>query len=382
MTAVSCRNAADRKGETWAEQLVPFTRLEFAVSDAAKGITKAVTQVAAARRDDPSAPALEHGLDVFHTAMGANGVLARSWRRAEAAWEHAEDADAKVAAAKLQGLDARGVAQTARAAWSKATASFGRVERLESAWGRAESALELFTPDGQLNDRPRAQAEIAAALEEAERLESAWGRAAAALESFDADGRLNDRVRAEAEIAGALKELTGPEWSKVRNFLTDPRSLSFLDRMHRRLESAEPRPQWREAMAWRWWLRHRRPRPSGPIAGWIQTVGRDRVLNAEEQASYDRVAAVLGDTVRASSAVECMNSVLRMQQSRHRRMTQPMLDLKRLYWNCRPFRSGPRKDACPYQTLGLNLPTYDFWELLHSDPARLTQELSTQGNVG
>ena len=342
MTAVSCRNAADRKGETWAEQLVPFTRLEFAVSDAAKGITKAVTQVAAARRDDPSAPALEHGLDVFHTAMGANGVLARSWRRAEAAWEHAEDADAKVAAAKLQGLDARGVAQTARAAWSKATASFGRVERLESAWGRAESALELFTPDGQLNDRPRAQAEIAA----------------------------------------ALVDLSGPEWSKVRNFLTDPRSLSFLDRMHRRLESAEPRPQWREAMAWRWWLRHRRPRPSGPIAGWIQTVGRDRVLNAEEQASYDRVAAVLGDTVRASSAVECMNSVLRMQQSRHRRMTQPMLDLKRLYWNCRPFRSGPRKDACPYQTLGLNLPTYDFWELLHSDPHQMTQELSTQGNTG
>jgi hypothetical protein len=29
--------------------------------------------------------------------------------------------------------------------------------------------------------------------------------------------------------------------------------------------------------------------------------------------------------------VECLNSVLRMQQARHRRMTQPMLDLKRLY---------------------------------------------------
>ena len=49
-----------------------------------------------------------------------------------------------------------------------------------------------------------------------------------------------------------------------------------------------------------------------------------------ERASYDRVAAVLEDTFRASSAVECMNSVLRMQQSRHKRMTQPMLDLKRL----------------------------------------------------
>jgi hypothetical protein len=220
-----------------------------------------------------------------------------------------------------------------------------------------------------------------AALEEAERLELAWGRAACARELFDADGRLNDRIRAAAEIAAALKDLAGPEWSKVRNFLTDPRSLAFLDRMHRRLGAAEPRPDWQEAMAWRWWLRHGRVGSSDRLTELLRGVARDRMLDAEESASYERVAAVLGDTVRASSAVECMNSVLRMQQSRHRRMTQPMLDLKRLYWNCRPFRSGPRKDVCPYRALGLEWPTYDFWELLHADPAQLTQQLSTQGNA-
>jgi hypothetical protein len=89
------------------------------------------------------------------------------------------------------------------------------------------------------------------------------------------------------------------------------------------------------------------------------------------------VSAVLSDTFRASSAVECMNSVPRMQQSRHRRMTQPMLDLKRLYWNCHRFRSGPRKKACPYQVLGLDLPTFDFWTLLRADPKELAQRLST-----
>lgn len=320
----------------------PFASLEFAVSDAAKGIAKAVAEVAAARRDHASAPALEHGLDVFHTTMEAYRVLARHWRRAEAKWDQAEAADEKVAAAKQQGLDARGVAQTARAAWSKAIALFEQAERLASAWGRARAALDPFGPDGRLNDRPRA----------------------------------------ESEIAAALVELTGPDWAKVRNFLNDPRCLAFLDRMHRRLESAEPRPEWREAVAWRWWLRHRRPRPSDPVTALIHAVGRDRALSAEERASYDRVAAVLGDTFRASSAVECMNSVLRMQQSRHRRMTQPMLDLKRLYWNTRPFRTGPRKGVCPYQTLGLELPTNDFWELLHTDPVRLAQQLSTQGNTG
>jgi hypothetical protein len=62
-------------------------------------------------------------------------------------------------------------------------------------------------------------------------------------------------------------------------------------------------------------------------------------------------------------------------------MTQRMLDLKRLYRNCRPYRSGPRKDVCPYRASGLELPTCDFWELLHADPVRLMQQLSTQGNA-
>ena len=72
-------------------------------------------------------------------------------------------------------------------------------------------------------------------------------------------------------------------------------------------------------------------------------------------------------TVRASSAVECMNSVLRMHQSRHRTLTQGMLDLKRLYWNTRVFRGGKRKGRCPYQHLGLALPRYDFWGLLQDE---------------
>jgi hypothetical protein len=341
MTAVFYHNAVDRKAETWAKQLEPFGHPEFAISDAAKGIAAAVVEMAKARHDDPLAPALEHGLDVFHTTMEAKRVLAQHWRRAEAVWEKAETADLAVVQSKRQGIDARGVSHTARVAWHAARVSFEQVERLEAAWNRVHAALDLF----------------------------------------DSDGQLNERGRAQAEIAAALGELTGPDWSKVRNFLNDPRSLAFLDRMHRRLETAEPRREWREAMVWRWRLRHRRPRPANPLMALVQAVAGDRELDGEEQASYARVAAVLRDTFRASSAVECMNSVLRMQQSRHRRMTQPMLDLKRLYWNTRPFRSGPRKDVCPYQRLGLELPTYDFWALLEADPVQLTQQLSTQAHA-
>ena len=92
------------------------------------------------------------------------------------------------------------------------------------------------------------------------------------------------------------------------------------------------------------------PKPGlSPLAAMAHAVAGQRPLNPIEREAYDRIVVILQDTVRASSAVECMNSVLRMQQSRHRQMTQPMLDLKRLYWNCHPFRSGPRTKTCPYQ---------------------------------
>ena len=248
MTAVFCRNAADRKAETWKKELDPFSRLEFAVSDAAKGIAAAVEQVAAGRHGAAEAetgPTLEHGLDVFHTAMEAHRVLARHWRHAEAAWDEAEAADVRVARARDSRASMRG-ARRARPAppGEEATAALERVEHLEGAWRRAHAALEVFRPDG----------------------------------------RLNDRATAEAEIAAALPGLPGADWAKVRNFLRDPRSLAFLDRMHRRLESAEPRRAWREAMAWRWWLRHRRPTPSDPMTALVQAVGRERPLTEAEQA--------------------------------------------------------------------------------------------------
>jgi hypothetical protein len=48
-------------------------------------------------------------------------------------------------------------------------------------------------------------------------------------------------------------------------------------------------------------------------------------------------------------------------------MTPGMLDLKRLYWNCRIFRGGKRKGLRPYEHLGLKLPSYDFWTLLQPE---------------
>jgi hypothetical protein len=91
-----------------------------------------------------------------------------------------------------------------------------------------------------------------------------------------------------------------------------------------------------------------------------------------------RVCAVLRGVWRASSLVECVNSVARMQQARHRKMPQGLLDLKRLYWNLRRFRTGRRKNQTPYGLLGLDLPELSFWEFLKLTPEDLRQRLSAQ----
>ena len=70
-------------------------------------------------------------------------------------------------------------------------------------------------------------------------------------------------------------------------------------------------------------------------------------IDPDRRESYRAVASVLSRAVRARSAVEGMNSVLRMHRSRHRALNQGPLDLKRLSWNTRVFGGGKRRGRCP-----------------------------------
>ena len=114
------------------------------------------------------------------------------------------------------------------------------------------------------------------------------------------------------------------------------------------------------------------PRPQSGFSAFaaplVQQVGAlPRRSSRTGESLTGRWRQVLARAVRASSAVECMNSVLRMHQSRHRTLNQGTLDLKRLYWNTRRFRGGKRRGRCPYEHLGLKLPSYDFWNLLREE---------------
>jgi hypothetical protein len=338
------QKAADCTGATWRQALAPWPGVESVVADGGSGLRNGLAQVQAERLAS-GGRTLETGLDLFHIKQEAQRVLRVLWAPVVQAWERAERADAVLAAKRWHGH--KGPAQTAahaaNRAWRKAYQRFEAYERQEQAWRRLEAAFELYRPDG----------------------------------------RPSDRAAAQADIARALAGLVGPVWDSVRNVVQDPRSLTFLDQLQRGLAAAEPRADVRAALVELWRVRHPSRRGRGPqvpepvrrLRAVVQALVC-RALATDWQSAYRKVAEVLSRVVRASSAVEGMNSVVRMHQARHRQLTQGLLDLKRLYWNCRRFVAGKRRRTSPYQLLGLSLPTADWWQLLGMDADALRQQLS------
>ncbi len=347
MAWVLGQRATDRSGPTWAAALQEWSALRAVVADGGTGLHAGLSLVQQQRHESHRAP-LDVGLDVFHTQRDAQRLLRSIWNRAEGLWTKAEDADRHVREENQQGHDARKAAARARRAWERAIRAFDQAEGAQTAWQEITAAFRVFHPDGQLNERSVA----------------------------------------ETRVALAIPRLTGADWSKVIRALRDPRSWMFLDRSHRQLSAAEPDTERRAALVRLWWLRRQRPRGESPSTGGgaahVAALVQMQVcagLGADWAEAYRRVSRVLRSTVRASSAVECMNSVIRMHQARHRTLTQPLLDLKRLYWNCREFEDGRRRGRCPYEHLGLKLPSYDLWELLQRSPEdlKLPKEVSTSG---
>jgi len=346
------QRAKDRSGETWAKTLEAWPAVEDVAADGGTGLQRGLEMAAQARQqaalqspDGKPARPLRPRLDVFHTHRDGAGVLRQQWQRAEAAWDEAVKIERAKERFDRGGTDKRKFnKKKVDKAWAKATALFEAACREEKAWERAVAAMKVFRPDGQLNDR----------------------------------------VWAEAELKAAAAQLPGKVWAKVRRALLDPRTLTFLDRLHEELTEAEPCPERRWALVKLWQWRHESRKADEPDANRAaQEMGEVLVevvkarLGKTWKESYRQVSRVLSRVLRASSAVECVNSVVRMHQARHRNLTQGMLDLKRLYFNCRAFLEGKRKKHCPYELLGLNLPSYDPWVLLQMHPAELEQLLSS-----
>jgi hypothetical protein len=349
MAWMAGQRGPDRSGESWREVITHWPCLEHVIADGGQGLERGVKLANAARcaqgeaSETIASPAMTMGLDVFHTHRELARVIQRQWKRAERQLETASQADAKVERYKRQGRDPRGVSGVAGRAWRKA-------ERLCDQAGNAQEAVHQIT---------------------------------AALSWFDAQGRLSCRQTAQAQLDEASQRLQGDCWSKGKRLLRDERTLSHLDRLRAHLTAAVSEPVLRDALTRLWYVNDQMQQAQGKACVRLrQLVVIEQVLCErlcpQWQRAYRHVDEILRHAVRASSAVECVNSVVRMHQGRHRHVSQGLLDLKRLYWNCRVFREGKRKGQSPYDLLGVHLPSADWWQLLQMAPEELEQKLLTQ----
>jgi hypothetical protein len=327
-----------RDGLTWAEEFARLSTLKAVVRDDGTGLGKGV-RLDNARRRDAGLPEFEETLDVFHTLREGGRALRKTWGVATRALERAEAAQKGLDHRARQGQSRQGHSTATHRLWEQAERAWDQAEEAETAWKEARSAFEFFTPCG----------------------------------------RLNDRVRAEAVVSTALPRLGGAGWAKTRRLLLRRESFTFLDQVQARLAGLELDRDVLSALLDLEGLRRQSGRLSAVTRVWalVRTVELTRTCpDWCDQAK--RVRAVLRGVWRASSLVECVNSVARMQQARHRKMTQGLLDLKRLYWNLRRFRTGCRKDQTPYGLLGLKVPDLSFGEVLKLTPEELRKELSAQ----
>jgi hypothetical protein len=347
MCWLSGKRSASLSAEAWTQELRHLPALEQVTRDGGIFLQRGVKRANAERVQSGLQP-LADQLDHFHSLRrGAKGV-----RQAEApVWEAIEQAEAAekiVERQRREGVSVRGSNASALRYWEKANRLMEVWEERERAWQKTKEALQLFTPQGELNTRPRA----------------------------------------EAILAETLAKLPDKDFAKSKHMLQRRETLTFLDEVQRKLQQLPVPEEIRQAAVRCEGLRRRAQELQGdsPQAGALRglllvcNVILSKAGPVGEQA-IQGVRTIFRNTWRASSLVECINSVLRMQQSRHRVLTQGLLNLKRVYWNCRRFRTGRRRGKSPLQHLGLNWPKdLKWWDMLKLTPEQLRQQLSAVGH--
>ncbi len=340
---LSGRRSDDVSGEAWAKEFAPLPNLEPLMRDGGSGLEKGVAVVNAPRQQQGQRLLTDQG-DHFHALRHGGIGLNKARRQAQQALAKAEAAQKQRDERARQGQSQAGIATRVSCAWQKAAQAMDTWQEREQLWQKAKQALQLFTPDGALNTR----------------------------------------AQAAAVLAEVLPQLPDSDFAKAKRQLQQPEMLAYVDRVEEKLAALPFAEEVKQAAIRQEGLRRRPEALQGEstkaaalrgvllvCAVVLRKVGDEGLLAAAVKDLFRRA-------YRASSLVECINSVLRMHQAGHRRMTQGLLDLKRLYWNCHRFGAGRRHKTTPYERLGVPWPPgLHWWDVLKLTPEQLRDKLST-----
>jgi hypothetical protein len=339
-----CGRLSDEvSGAVWSQEFGRLPNLEQLARDGGMGLAKGVALVNEQRQQQGQEAIVDQG-DHFHALWQGGVGLRRAEKRASKALAEAEAVQKVLEECARQGQAQTVPATRAYQAWKRAEKAMDVWQETERVWQQTKDALPLITPEGELNTRAKAQ----------------------------------------AVLAQTLPQLPDSDFAKTKRQLQQPEILNYLDRVQDQLAKVPCPEEVKQAAVQQEALRRR---PDLLKAETPQAAARRGVLLAcavilgkaeQGQQVVDAVREIFRRAYRASSLVECINSVLRMQQAQHRKMTQGLLNLKRLYWNCHTFRTGRRRGTTPYQRLGLPWPEgLRWWDMLKLTPEQLREKLST-----
>jgi hypothetical protein len=330
-------------GAAWAEEFGRLPALEQVVRDGGNCLGRGLADLNH-QRQKKGLPAVGDQLDHFHLLREGGLVVGRAERLARRAFRTLEAADAEWAERWRRGQSRAGYHSHVRACLAKAERAMDIWSQQERAWEQIKAALRPFTPAGELNTR----------------------------------------ARVEAVLAEVLPQLPDPAFASFKRQLQRPEALTYLDEIQRKLTALPAMAELCNAAVRQEGIR-RRPEllngettEAGATRGVLLTCAVILAQAGEMgQRAVAEVRTLLRSSWRASSLVECVNSVVRMQQARHRKMTQGLLNLKRLYWNSHVFRTGRRRGKSPYQHMGIPWPQeMRWWEVLKWPPEQLRCKLS------
>jgi hypothetical protein len=341
---LSGRLSDEVSGEAWAREFTQMPNLEQVMRDGGTGLKKGVALVNEQRQEQEKSLIVDQG-DHFHALRHGGVGMNKAKRQTQKALADAEAAQKQLDECARQGQSRTGIATRASHAWKKAEQAMDTWQEREQLWEKTKQALQLITPDGELNTR----------------------------------------AKAEAVLAETLPQLPDNDFAKAKRQLQQPEMLNYLDRVQEKIAALPFAEEVKKAAVRQEGLR-RRPealQAETPKAAALRGVllmcavvlgkAGDEGLQAATA-----VKDIFRRAYRASSLVECLNSVLRMHQAGHRQMTQGLLDLKRLYWNCHTFSAGRRRNTTPYERLGVPWPAdLPWWEVLKLTPEQLRGKLST-----
>ena len=340
---ISGRLTETLSGQAWAEEFRHWPVLEQVTRDGGSALAKGVATVNQERQEQGQV-ALADQLDHFHTLRGGSQGVRKQEGRLRSALVEADECQAALDRQRRHGKSENGYRHKARDRWAKAEKALDDWQQRDAVWQRTKAALQLITPEGELNTR----------------------------------------ARAEAILTETLPQLPDADFAKPKRMLQQPQTLTYLDEVQRKLAALPVPPEIRQAAVRQECLRRRPELWQGDSSQAAVLRGVLLVCavvlakaGALGQQAVQGVQAIFRNTWRASSLVECINSVLRMQQARHRKMSQTLLDLKRLYWNSHRFRCGRRRGTTPYERLGVPWPPgLGWWDVLKLTPEQLRDRLS------